>query len=211
MKHSKASRFTFMRNLQKLTEIVETKITGAIRDAIALVFVGWMEGDTYYLAVFRRIQKGFQIQAREGSSWARSTWWWEFSQRTGTFGIHRVRAYRILKVTEKRMCINRWQLCNESGSCQVCENKISKLQSTGFVSHRFSLAAEDLLEAFKPVLDKVNDLMKKLQNLLPDARLRSIMPLKAKTAPVTRWSSTYAIIWRYPQLNSTSGNWATTK
>lgn len=70
MKHGNESRFEFMTHLQKLTEIVESKITDALRDGVVFVSDRWAEHVTLYLTIFGDVSKGrFQTRVRQGSSW----------------------------------------------------------------------------------------------------------------------------------------------
>lgn len=70
----------------------------------------------------------------------------------------------------------------------------------GFASHRLNLAMKHLLEPHEEVIKNVQALMKKLKNILPTAKLCKLTPLRAKTAQVTRWPSTYEMLKRYFQL-----------
>ena len=72
----------------------------------------------------------------------------------------------------------------------------------GCASHRFNLAVQDILVQHDDIITIVNDLMKKLRNLVPAAKLRQFTPLAAKTRNDTRWSSTYQMISRYFEIRS---------
>lgn len=69
-----------------------------------------------------------------------------------------------------------------------------------YASHRFNLAAKDILSGYTANIDSVNTLMVKLRNMLPSARLRKHNPLKPLRRNVTRWSSTYAMLRRYQEM-----------
>jgi hypothetical protein len=56
------------------------------------------------------------------------------------------------------------------------------------------------LEAYDDTLQKINDIMSKLKNLIPAAKLRKLTHLKAKTRNATRWSSTFEMILRYIKI-----------
>jgi len=59
---------------------------------------------------------------------------------------------------------------------------------------------KDILNDYEDILATVNQLMKKLKNIIPSAKLRKFTPLKPKCRNVTRWSSTYEMLRRYKRL-----------
>jgi hypothetical protein len=62
------------------------------------------------------------------------------------------------------------------------------------------LAAKTYLEAYEDTLQKIHDIMSKLKNLIPAAKLRKLTHLKAKIRNATRWSSTFEMILRYTKI-----------
>jgi len=81
--------------------------------------------------------------------------------------------------------------------------KIAKLLGVpliGCASHRFNLALKLYLRPYFKILDSVNNIMVKLRNIKLAARLRQQTELVAVIRNDTRWSSTYNMIKRYPEL-----------
>jgi hypothetical protein len=70
----------------------------------------------------------------------------------------------------------------------------------GCASHRLNLAVKKYLEDFDHILNKVNNLMLRLQQVKPAARLRERTVLRAKTRCQTRWSGTFMMLKRYFQI-----------
>jgi hypothetical protein len=76
----------------------------------------------------------------------------------------------------------------------------AKCHFIGCESHRFNLAVKTYLEEYEDTLQKINDIMSKLKNLIPAAKLRKLRHLKAKTRNATQWSSTFEMILRYDKI-----------
>ncbi len=55
-------------------------------------------------------------------------------------------------------------------------------------------------EKSQPMLDKLNSLVRKLKIPIPAAKLAKLTNLTAKSAKVTRWSSTAEILRRYVEI-----------
>ena len=72
----------------------------------------------------------------------------------------------------------------------------------GCASHRLNLATQKFLSEHDDLLGKINDLMKKLSTLKKAADLRTKTPLRPVLRNVTRWSSTFAMIGRYFELET---------
>ncbi len=68
-------------------------------------------------------------------------------------------------------------------------------------SHRFNLAVKDYLEPFKPTIDKVNNLMKRLKYLIIAGQIRKHTDLYFRPHNVTRWGLTSLTLSRYQNFN----------
>lgn len=71
----------------------------------------------------------------------------------------------------------------------------------GCDSHRFNLAAKDILVSYEDIVEKVHRLMKKMSFQIPAAKLRKLTHLRPKLRNDTRWSSTYVMLQRYIQVH----------
>lgn len=79
-------------------------------------------------------------------------------------------------------------------------DEFSQCYFIGCASHRFNLAVVNIILKYNTKIQKMNTLIKKLQNLVPAAKLRRLRHLRALTANKTRWSSTFSMISRYRQI-----------
>ena len=72
----------------------------------------------------------------------------------------------------------------------------------GCGSHRLNLAIKIIPAEHKIILDKVNTLMGKFENLILGTKLRKLTSLVPVQRNVTRWSSTFEMIKRYFELKT---------
>lgn len=70
----------------------------------------------------------------------------------------------------------------------------------GCASHRLNLAAQKFYSDIEPLLEKMQETMKKLKHIKSAGKLRRVTKLKPVLRNVTRWSSTYNMIKRYLQF-----------
>lgn len=71
----------------------------------------------------------------------------------------------------------------------------------GCYSHRYNLAMMGIMSGYLDVVDKVHELMKKLNYQIPAAKLRHLTHLTVQKENKTRWSSTYKMVERYIAIN----------
>ena len=200
-KYGKTSRPTLMHNLNKLTNLVEKKISLALPEIFSVVFEGWSCGDTHYLALFatypskcnlgfEKVLLGFAPLGEEQSLDAES----HFEYMEFVLEVFEKSMTNVVAISGDNCAVN-------LSLAKNIHSRYSSCHYIGCASHRFNLAVQDLMTPYREVIDKVNSLMKKLQNLIPAAKLRRINHLKAKTSIKTRWSSTYAMITRFRQIS----------
>jgi len=73
----------------------------------------------------------------------------------------------------------------------------------GCYSHKFDLAVSGYLSKYEKILDKVNQLMKKLRNVKNRGKLRKLeCPYQPVIRNDTRWSSTFNMIQCYLRIRS---------
>ena len=70
----------------------------------------------------------------------------------------------------------------------------------GCASHRFNLAVKSYLKDSEDILEKINNLMKKLSTLKGGAALRRKTKLTALTRNETRWSSIFKMVERMIEI-----------
>ena len=59
---------------------------------------------------------------------------------------------------------------------------------------------KDYVAPKESMITRVNDIMLKLKDPIPAAKLRDFTPLKSKSRNVTRWTSTYSMLLRYYRI-----------
>ena len=196
MKQGPISRKTLMKYLNKLTVVVEKKITEMLPEKFAIVFDGWSSRDnTHYMAIFVT----FPAENELGYSKILLTMSPMGDEDSLSSQEHYDFATYILKLYHKS-----WEnvVCLVGDNCNT--NKaladLAHKPLLGCASHRFNLAVKDILEEYSDVTSCVYHMMKKLKNIIPAAKLRKLTPLRAKCANATRWSSTYKMLRCYKQL-----------
>lgn len=197
-KHVKAeapSIKTFMKYLHLLTECVEKKVAAKLPNQFALVFDGWTDTSTHYLAVFA----SYPTSNSKG-----------YSKRLLT--VSPVGEEINLSASEHYDFITYiLHLYGKSWSDIVCligdnvsTNKAlankTGIPMVGCASHRFNLAMRDILHKDQDIIAKVNSTMVKLRGLLLSAKLQKLTHLKPQVANVTRWSSIHNMLNRYTEL-----------
>ncbi|RHY05928.1 hypothetical protein DYB37_012316 [Aphanomyces astaci] len=178
--------------MAKLSDSVEKKISAMLPNSFAIVFDGWSIGSTHYVAIFATFPTDDAIGYKKVLL--------SFSPINDEDSLSAIAHYDylsfVLEVYGKNMS-NVVALIGDNCSVNVAFARRCGLPLVGCASHRFNLFVNDILTDYEPLLEAVNDLMKKLKNLIPAAKLRRLTPLAVKTRNVTRWSSTYAMLRRY--------------
>lgn len=93
-------------------------------------------------------------------------------------------------------------MCLVSDNCNVNQylGDHGGIPFIGCASHRFNLGVKLFLKAERNLLDKANELMRKLTSIKGRAALKKKTHLHAKIRNDTRWSSTYEILDRCVKL-----------
>lgn len=93
-------------------------------------------------------------------------------------------------------------VCLIGDNCPVNKSFANKVNRPliGCASHRLNLAVQKSMDGIEGILMKVNGLMKKLGNLVAQAKLSKFTHLKPVVRNATRWSSTYEMVKRYQEL-----------
>lgn len=195
MKHEHISISFLMRNLPKLTEIVEVKLSQLLPRKIALVFDGWTHGSTHYLAVFASFPTdnsvGFDtrlltVSPMNDESKLDEDEYIEFMSYV--LGLYQKSLENVICMIGDIVSVNS-SISTKTGVPLV-----------GSASHRFNLVVQDVLSCDMELLTKVNLLMVKLRTLRLSARLRRLTSLRPMLRNTTRWISTFNMMARYVEL-----------
>jgi hypothetical protein len=87
---------------------------------------------------------------------------------------------------------------NCSVNCKLSDD--TSIPLIGCASHRLNLAVQEYLHNSETLLNKIDQLMRKLQTIKFAARLREETHLSAIRRNLTRWSSTFNMIERYLKI-----------
>lgn len=186
---------TLKKYMIALTTLVESKISDILPDKFAVVLDGWSAGDTHYIAIFATFPQ------RPGPGFRRFLL--AFSPMGDETRLdaaeHKTLLDFVLSVFGKT-CAN--VVCISGDNCSTNKSFASLVgcRFQGCVSHRFNLAVKDFLSEHTDTVTVVRNMMKKLRNLIPSAKLRGLTHLKAKVDNVTRWSSSLEMLLRYQQI-----------
>lgn len=194
---------TLLKYFLLVVQRVKATIAADLPDQFGIIFDGWSERSTHYLAivaVYSSDKDGAATRIQRLLSLA------PFEDETSfTARSHRAHLEFILSGYGKSSG-NIVFLSGDNCSTNTALAKSMRLPLVGCASHRFNLAMKTILDTCKAVLDKVNTLMAELRTLknagrlrkiMHDAGLRPILPIRSNT---TRWSSTFDMIQRYFKL-----------
>lgn len=188
---------TLMKYMDLLVIEVEQHIRRELPERFAIVFDGWSEDSTHFIAIF-----AVYIKEIEGKA---------------TKAQHLLAFTPLLDETDlsadsqSALIIDTLELYERNGSNIVCvigdncpTNKAVadklKVPLVGCASHRFNLAVNSYLEDYESVLEKISRISTKLRTIKNSAYLRNKTPLRPVLRNSTRWSSTYLMVQRFFEL-----------
>lgn len=184
--------------LKKYMEIVvrhvEMKIAKALPERFAIIFDGWSENSTHFVALFASYPDstsllGFTTVLLAFSPMGTET---EF-----TAAQHKEFVEWVLVNIFHKSLDNVVAIIGDNCDTNKAFSNLFAKPFVGCASHRYNLAINNLLDKWKESLDKVNALMGKLKNLKLAGELRRYTELRPITRNATRWSSTASMVKRY--------------
>lgn len=197
-KYTKLERIsteTFMKYLELLTAEVEKIIIGLLPNNFGVLFDGWSEGSTHYIALFATYtteKKSITTVNTHLLAMAPLVSEDDFSATSHKEFI----TWVIESIYKKRVhCIS--FLCGDNCSTNKALATSMSIPLVGCASHRFNLAVQSYLKQYEQILNRVHELMKKLTTLKQAAKLRTRTTLRPVSRNATRWSSTFEMILRY--------------
>ena len=187
---------TMMNLMDLLTKKVEETIITLLPEAFALVFDGWTLGQTHYLAVFATFpdseaENGYQKVLLSFSP---------LNNKESLNAESHIAFFEFILEQFGKSWSNVVALIGDNCSTNRSFAAKVNINFIGCASHRFNLAMKSYLGEYEMLLRKINEIMSKLKNLIPAAKLRVHTKLKAKSRNVTRWSSTYEMLHRYSEI-----------
>lgn len=184
---------SLLKSMMALTQLVERKISSRLGSEFSLVLDGWSAASTHYLGVYA-------VHVNNNCVEKYLIAFSPLSDETNLSAInhHEFISY-VLKLFGKS-----WNNVTCITADNAAVNKaiadVAQCHFVGCASHRYNLAVNDVLQQHDSVIQRVMRLMRKLQDLLPAAKLRRLTPLCAKVMCVTRWSSCLHMLRRYEDL-----------
>jgi hypothetical protein len=188
----KISRHTLVDMMEKIGAAVEEKISRSLPEKFAIMFDGWSDNrSTHFIAIYaiypgdngQRVSRllSFQPPLDEGNFTAQSHY--ELMEST----LNRV----------NKQPSNVIFLVGDNCNVNKAVADLFGVPLLGCASHRFNLGMQRMYQQYEPLLNRVNDLMKKLKTPKRAAELRTKTHLRPVTRNVTRWNSTEQMITRY--------------
>jgi hypothetical protein len=177
----------------KVSAAVETKLKEELPSRFGLIFDGWSDVDTHYVAVFAvymssgsvaRPLLAFAPLLDETNLGAES----HFEFLSATLELYGRSMQSVLFFVGDNCSTNK-ALAN-----------LADVPLVGCASHRLNLACKQIFDCHSAMLQKMSSLMSRLSTLKNAARLRDVTELHPVTRNVTRWTSTFEMIQRYKEL-----------
>jgi hypothetical protein len=187
---------TFMKMMRLLTEKVKQKISDLLSELFALVFDGWTLGQTRYLAVFATFP---DVKSESGYMKVLLAFSPMEEEESLNANAH-VKFFEYVLQLYGKSWNNVAALIGDNCTTDLSFAGKANTYFIGCASHRFNLAMKFYFEEHKGMLKKINDIMSRLKNLIPAAKLRAHTHLKAKTRNLTRWSSTFEMVLCYTKM-----------
>jgi hypothetical protein len=171
-----------MNIMQLLTEYVQQKIRHLLPEVFALVFDGWTFDQTHYSGIFAT----FPYQEYESGYKKVLLLFSPMTDKESLRANAHVSFFEFILGFYNKTWENVAALIDDNCSTNKSFAGKAKSYFIGCESHRFNLAVKVHLEKYKHLLKKINNIMSKLKNLIPAAKLRAHTHLKAKTRNTTR-------------------------
>ncbi len=160
-----------------------------------MIFNGWTESETHYLAVFAGVpfdnENGYKTYLLGFSPFEN-----ENSQNAEEHKCYFEYVHSLFGKSRNNVIALCGDNCNTN---QAFANLVEKTL-VACSPHRFNLAVRSIFESYRPLLKKVNDLMRIFRNPIPAAHLWKRTELRAQRYNSTRWSSVAAMLHRYQQI-----------
>ncbi|ETI44632.1 hypothetical protein F443_10683 [Phytophthora nicotianae P1569] len=187
---------TLTATMEAVTKAVEKKLGASMPEHFGLILVGWTHKTEHYMAVYGCFETASSPQYPLLSLGPVMD---EPDDHLSADG-HLTAIKRFLPFFGKSISGCLFLVVD---NCTV-NKRLANLLGVpliGCASHRLNLAVRDYLEPHDNILEKVQQLMRKLRTLKQAAKLRAKTPLVAVLRQDTRWSSTFAMLKRYCKLS----------
>lgn len=191
---------SFKLYMHKGVKKVEEKIKEEMPDLFSILFDGWTDGSTHFLAIFAT----YPIQATSTNYLGYQNTLLTLSplNEEDSLGAssHFEFIQYILSVYRKSIC-NLLSITADNCSINLAIAKLAQQLNPHFYFvgcsiHLFNHYVQYISTEYQQLLSKILSVMQKLNNLIPGAKLRKLTHFKPVTAHITRWSSTISMVKR---------------
>ena len=192
---------TLMKYHDLVVKRVEEKVKLELPEKFGILFDGWSERSTHYLAVYAVFPPKENCVSKRLLSLAPMA-----EEISFTAQVHKDHLEYILNEFYGRDLSSVVFLSGDNCSTNVAFGKLLHVPLIGCASHRLNLAVQEVLSQFDSTLKRINSLMIELTNLKNAGRLRKLMkeenqrPLLPIKRNQTRWLSTFNMVKRYFKL-----------
>ncbi len=174
---------------------VEEKIPKMLPNLFSVIFDGWTNGDSHYVAIYAP----FSSDNKSGCKLVLLAFSLFENETSQGASDHREFITLVLELYVKPVD----NLVALVGDNCYTKRTLASSKVVGFVgcaSHRYNLAMKDLLHPLQKMLDKFRDIMSKFRYPIHTAKLRQYTNLKPKLPVFTLWSSAIEMIVRHTQI-----------
>ena len=187
------SRATLKRYIEEITKRVEVRIRSGLPNGFGLMMDGWSEGTTHYIGLFAAYE--VDNEARRPLLAIAPPYDETHLDARGQYDF----IGDVLELFGKEKS-NVLYLVADNASVNRATADLLGVPLIGCASHKLNLDVQDFYRSHERVLDKINGLMKTLRTLKQAGKLRRSTDLSPIIRNVTRWTSTFAMMSRYLEL-----------
>jgi hypothetical protein len=187
---------TLKLHMEQFARLVENKIRKMLPPQFAIVFDGWTDCSTHYLAIFAV----FPDKAHEhGYNKALLSFYPLNDEESLNANSHHESIYSVLQQFGKDFSNIS---CIIGDNCAVNQSLATKCSCylIGCASHRLNLGCQKFLSGYSAIIASVRDVMISLRKIKNRAALKSLTHLSPILDNATRWSSKFQMLKRYLDL-----------
>ncbi|CEG36243.1 Tam3-transposase (Ac family) [Plasmopara halstedii] len=187
---------TLKLNMSHLSELVRNKIRNLLPSQFAIVFDGWTDCSTHFLAVFAVFPDKDQ---QTGYNKALLSFFPLADETSLDADSHHESIYDVLQQFGKDFSNI---ACIIGDNCALNKSLAKKCKSylVGCASHRLNLGVQKFLSYYSDLIDSVRAIMVSLRKIKNRAALKELTPLSPVLDNATRWSSKYQMLSRYSEI-----------
>ena len=189
------SRSSITKYLLLVSKAVEEKVAQDLPVSFGIVFDGWTDHSTHYVAIFASYSKKNVAEPRNTLLAIAPL----LDEESMSASAHKDFLEAVLSFYNTATA-NIIFITGDNCSINTCFADLLNIPFIGCASHRLNLAVQQFLSNNDSAIEKVHAVMKKLRSVKKSAVLRRSTSLHPVLRNITRWSSTFAMLKRYNEL-----------